>query len=276
MEKSKGVVIFSIDIEARGQGPASHGIISIGVCVGSTEEEKVLEKIRFDMLPIPGQKMEERCREEFWSKHPDHLKALTKNAKPPMEQTRAFRAFLDKWDMMHDLYIVCDHPTFDFGMINYYLDKAGCFTLNYKKNLDGSPFSYRPIHDSTAYARSLLRQSFNEPWLSNKRLIEAIGADWLNPDDHDHMPENDAEFNYRLHYQTVTYQVGEDGGPLKKPKTESSAKIMKIIDTGILPGPLGCVRYTKECLKIDNISPGHCYCGGLIWDEKTKKQLHDQ
>lgn len=49
--------IFAIDIETRGQGPHSHGIISIGVCVGSAGREEVLEKVRFDLKPFPHQVM---------------------------------------------------------------------------------------------------------------------------------------------------------------------------------------------------------------------------
>ena len=58
------LVIIAIDIEARGQGPVTHGIISIGVCVGNSSREEVIEKRRFDLLPLPGQSIEKRCFDE--------------------------------------------------------------------------------------------------------------------------------------------------------------------------------------------------------------------
>ena len=114
--------IFAIDIEARGQGAVSHGIISIGVCIGSATEDNVFHKVRFDMLPRHGQVMEKRAMDEFWSLHKDQLDALIENAKDPAVQIREFRSLLDEWDKTHELYILCDNPGFDFGMINTYLD----------------------------------------------------------------------------------------------------------------------------------------------------------
>ncbi|MCK4501111.1 hypothetical protein KAU11_11490 [Candidatus Babeliales bacterium] len=207
--ESKGVVVFALDIEARGQGPKRHGIMSIGVCVGSTQENKVIHKERFDMLPLEGQEMEKRCDKEFWSNNVSQYYRLTKNGKAASIQIKTFRDLLDKCDREYDdVYVVCDNPGFDFGMINYYLDYFQLPTLNYKINPSGS-LSYRNNHDSDSYSRAVLNYNFDEPWMSNKVLIGEIGANELNADDHDHMPENDAEFLYKLHYSTVLHQVSK-------------------------------------------------------------------
>lgn len=138
-----GCVIIAIDIEARGPGPRSNGIISIGVCVGSYPKEEVIEKCRFDILPMEepdgGQMFEPRCFNEFWSKHEDLLEKLTCDAKSASQQMPAFRKFIDKYP---NAYIVCDNPGFDFGMINYYLDVYQLPTLNYDSN-----GHYRNTHD---------------------------------------------------------------------------------------------------------------------------------
>lgn len=193
MEKSR--VIFAIDIESRGRGCWQHGIISIGVCVGRADKEEVLAKTRFDMLPLSHQSMEPRCKREFWDKHPEQYKALTKNAKPAKEQIHAFRALLDKYDTDYDeLYIVCDNPGFDFGMINFYLDLHDLLTLDY--SIDGS---YRCVHDADSYGRGLLQYKANQPWLDNTYLQAVTGAIHINLKDHNHLPENGAEVIYKLH-----------------------------------------------------------------------------
>lgn len=176
--------------------------MSIGVCVGSATEEKVLEKKRFDFVPISGQEFEKRCWDTFWSKHKDTLNVLTQNAKPAKDQTLAFRAFLDEWHAKSDgLYIVCDNPGFDFGMINYYLDMFGCQTLNYD-HLG----NYLNNHDADSYGRGMRHQGFNNQWFSNEQACKDFDFD-LNPNDHDHMPENDAEFIYKLHRQLVSARL---------------------------------------------------------------------
>lgn len=186
-----GCVIIAIDIEARGPGPRSHGIISIGVCVGSYPKEEVIEKCRFDILPMEqdGQKFEPRCFDEFWSKHKDLLKKLTCDAKSASEQMAAFRKLIDKYP---NAYIVCDNPGFDFGIINYYLDVHQLPTLNYDSN-----GHYRNTHDSDSYARGKMIYQIDRQWFDNAVAIDKRqpSLDALQK----HMPEDDAEIVYRLH-----------------------------------------------------------------------------
>lgn len=187
------IFIFAVDIETRGQGPRSHGIVSIGVCVGSTKEEKVLEKARFDLLPLPQQFIEERCQKEFWDKHPDLYKTLQLNAKPFAEAMKSFGEFIQKWDDQGELYIVSDNPGFDFGFINYYMDLSGQHTLNYKV-VDGVPI-YRNTHDADSYGRGKCSQTVKDPWFCTKDHCPQV-----NPGLQNHMPEDDAEYIYRTHY----------------------------------------------------------------------------
>lgn len=206
MESQKGSVIFSIDIECRGQGPWRHGIISIGVCVGSATKEEVIEKRRWDLAPFPGQTMEQRCMDEFWSKHLVHLQTLTAHAMDPVVAMREFRAYLDScYTRFSDVYLVCDNAGFDFGNINAYLDRAGEPTLFYRYRPDRS-LEYVCLHDSDAYGRGLLRQQFNDPWMSNARVLKYLGVAHVDLEAHDHMPENDAEVIYRVHWNTVMFQ----------------------------------------------------------------------
>jgi len=194
----KPSVVISLDIEARGQGPKRHGIMAIGVCVGSANEEKVLEKTRYDIKALPDQTMEKRCWDQFWSKHQDIFDTITADAQDAKTQIVAFRALLDKWHKNSDsVYIVSDNPGFDFGMINYYLDYFALPTLNY-----GHDGNYINTHDADSYGRGVMKQGFGSQWFSNSSACKHFNLQ-LNPDDHNHMPENDAEFIYRLHFQVV-------------------------------------------------------------------------
>jgi len=212
--QSKGVVI-ALDIESRGMSPKKHGILSIGMCIGSAEEDLVLIKKRFDLEPLPGQQMEKRCQDEFWSKHQDIYAILTQDPKPVKEVMTAFRAIIDKWHAVaEDVYLVSDNPAFDFGLLNYYLDEFDLLPLSYKRNKEGKP-EYVALHDSDSYARGALGQGFNAQWVNDTEVIkEHLHAqDTLNKDSHNHLPEKDAEFIYRLHYQVV------NKSPLKRAKT---------------------------------------------------------
>jgi hypothetical protein len=194
-------VIIAIDIEARGMGMFQHGIMSIGVCVGSAIEDRVLEKRRFDMRPLDGQSLEPRCWEEFWCKNQKQYAALTANAKDAMEQIVAFRNFINYWDdSAPSTYLVCDNPAFDFAFINYYLDRAMLPALSYTMDAQ-----YRPLHDSDSYGRGVLKKPASDQWISNTELLQVIGqgASPIDLNSHDHMPENDAEVIYHLHLRAL-------------------------------------------------------------------------
>lgn len=195
-QKKKSIVIFAIDIETRGQGPWQHGIISIGVCVGLVDEEKVLEKARFSMKPLQHQRMEERYKREFWDKFPQVLEKLENEAKSVEESMHAFRGLLDKYDAEYDeVYILCDNAGFDFGMVNFYLDFCNLPTLNY----DWAAENYRVTHDADEYARGRLEYKADQQWVDNKSLRSSTAAFHIDLDAHDHMPDNDAEVIYKLH-----------------------------------------------------------------------------
>lgn len=194
----QSTIIFAVDIEARGLGPYSNGIISIGVCVGRSDKEVVIEKIRFDIAPLYHQTMDPICYSEFWSKNKTQYTALTKNALPAKSQIPLFRSLLDKYDVDHNVYIVSDNPAFDFGMINYYLDIFELPTLSHKRVGD-TKVEYRKVHDADSYGRGLLGYTVDQPWLGNRVIAKHIGTGHINIDDHDHMPENDAEIIYKIH-----------------------------------------------------------------------------
>lgn len=182
------VVIFAFDIETRGKSPSRHGIVSCGVCIGTTDG-KILLKTRYNVTKEPGQSFEPRCKDEFWSKHKGLLEELSDNQLTHQDFARQFRKVLDSFDAQYDVYLLSDNPTFDAGFINHYLDQAGLDSMQYKA--DGK--TYRSVHDSDSYARGVMGYGFDRPWVSDKDLGVPL------PDIPAHYPENDAERIYRVH-----------------------------------------------------------------------------
>lgn len=205
-------VAIVIDIECRGDDMIRNGIVSIGVCVGSSTSVEVIEKRRFDLLPLDyiektgnairvyHQDFEDRCMDEFWSKRLDQLKTMQENAVDPLEAIRAFRAFIDKYDdgISYRAVICGDATGFDFAMINYYLARAQLSPL-----WRSATSQYRPTNDTDSYSRGVLNLDYSEPWVYDSDLISkfSLAADQEN---HDHMPENDAEYIYRFHTELIT------------------------------------------------------------------------
>ena len=189
------VVIFAFDIETRGKSPARHGIVSCGVCIGTTSG-KVMMKTRWNVAKAAGQSFEPRCMEEFWNKQGRLLEELSDNPMSPQDFAELFRRILDSYDAKYDVYLLSDNPTFDAGFINHYLDLAGLDSMQYKA--DGR--SYRSVHDSDSYSRGFMQYGFDRPWVSDKDLGVPL------PDIPAHYPENDAERIYRVHTGLVNFK----------------------------------------------------------------------
>jgi len=123
----KKVVYVAIDIEAGGSMYTKHPLLAIGVCVGSLENG-VIEKRVWCMDRYLQEKdkifMEEKCKTEFWDKHPDVLKKIDANAKPLAQQIRDFAKFLDKLEVTHKkrkIVFLSDNPAFDIAWVDYFL-----------------------------------------------------------------------------------------------------------------------------------------------------------
>jgi hypothetical protein len=215
---AKPKALFVVDIEGRGDDMIRHGILSIGVCIGLANEVNVLHKQRFDLKPLTYveyddldgskketdsivrlQTFEPRCLQEFWLNEERcpggkaKKELMEKNGKPPLEQIRAFRALFDQWDTTHHLFVLSDNAVYDLGWINYYLSLANAPNLSHRA--DGS---YMATYDTHDYARGARRLTYDTWWTSVREIIEVYKLP-LDPEDHDHMPENDAAFIYHMH-----------------------------------------------------------------------------
>ena len=108
-------MILAFDIEGRGPSPSQNGIVSIGICVGSSTENLVGLKWRINIKPYPDQVVDEKY------KIPGHYEELTSNAISPSEAMKMFRnVILDT----HDYACLLTRARgYDDIFINYYLDR---------------------------------------------------------------------------------------------------------------------------------------------------------
>lgn len=192
-EQSKTHVL-ALDIETNGSYPLMNEIVSIGYCVGD-EEGSIVETGRFDMKVTTP--FEPKCYNDFWSKHMDIYEILQKHAVEPATAMRNFVDFVDHWDDLSELRIITDNPAFDVKFIdiamNRYLNRR---PLHYKHDK-----YYRPIYDTDSYARGVLGLQLDEEWTSDDQVMRELGFSVESI--HDHMPEHDAEYIYRMHIATL-------------------------------------------------------------------------
>lgn len=152
-------MIVAFDIETRGKSPSQHGIVAVGLVLG-TPDGTVVDKITWKVKPLfEHQTYEQRCLDEFWNKQGDLRTVLERDAIDARAFAHEFRAKLDDLERNFALYLVSDNPTFDAGFINYYLDHFGLDSMQY--GADGK--SYRAVHDSDSYARGALHAPFTKP-----------------------------------------------------------------------------------------------------------------
>jgi hypothetical protein len=206
MQNQKPTIVFAFDVEARGKSMIHHGIVSVGVCIG-TANGVVLFKCRWNVAPIPGQFYEQRCLDEFWSAHPQLKEELEKKPVDAVEFAAQFRELINIWEKDADLYLLTDNPAFDASFINYYLDSAGQASMQYAE--DRKTYAHA-VHDSDSFVRGALRYHWTEQWVSDDEAmrqlaIVAPGTSELVP----HMPEDDAERIFRNHVRIVQKLLAE-------------------------------------------------------------------
>ncbi len=165
------------------------------------------------------QTFEKRCLEEFWlneEKHPGigkKLQNMEQGAMDPIKGITLFRDVLDKWDDRErgwQACIISDNVAFDCRMVNHYLSVANLPSLAYDKTRTW----YRRNYDTVSYARGVEHMNYDSLWIKAEDLIAKYGLS-ANTDNYTHMPEDDAEFIYRLHVELMLKVSQEtNGGPI--------------------------------------------------------------
>jgi hypothetical protein len=190
----EGFHIFAFDIETRGKSPRKHGILAVGVVIG-LDNGVVLFKKQWNVNRLNSkQGLEPRCFEEFWSKQPKEVwNSFRKDLVTPYTFAKEFRALLDVWEKLGDLYLLSDNPTVDAGFINYYLDEFDFDSMQYKSDSRG----YRFVHDADSYACGAIRAPLSYNWPSDSDVQKLIGFHVDTSDLVAHNPVDDATKIFR-------------------------------------------------------------------------------
>jgi len=193
-------IIFCFDIETRGKSAIRNGILAVGVVIGDSKGKVIYKKKWHVAKLFPEQEFEQRCIDEFWSKQPNGLlESFMLNTVSPNTFANEFRQLLNEYEEKAELFLLCDNPTFDAGMINYYLDVFGLDSMQYKR--DGK--TYRLVHDSDSYARGLLHYPLTRPWISDSDVQKDMQFTFDTSDLTPHDPADDATKILRQYVNVV-------------------------------------------------------------------------
>lgn len=201
---------FVIDIERTGHGYKNDKTFGIGwahsdkhltnivkgnVCMHLWFSNKYCEDIDVMRTLWLSKNFEQRCFEEFWSKHLDIFGMLQDETKVNLvadeySMAQALNnALLEAESMYDNLMIVCDTIMFDTTWCNLLLMKHGFKGLSWSRS-----GKYRWGYELDSYTLGSLGFTPEVDWKDYSKAIET-NIDVIFPDiqiNHDHNPENDA------------------------------------------------------------------------------------
>ena len=177
-------VYIAFDIESAGC-EFENPILQIGVAYGTDAKHLETKSWCFDH---PDGPFEERCAREFWSKFPDILERIRKEAKASGrtvdEQWADFAGFMSHmYQLCQDkLVIVSDNPAFDVSMIDQQLRLRKLKSSGIRYSPLPNPGTYLPVHDPTERIKGL-----------GSAKEAAIRAEVEKQVKHTHWAEDDAQ-----------------------------------------------------------------------------------
>lgn len=204
--------LLSIDIEGEGDD-FQNPIIAIGSCFGPADGSWPREKlIRFrgNLAPLPGQVLEKRCYDEFWSKNLDVYNEIKKAQRPAEEVMEKFLSHVQQLVAIYEdgeingkIKIVTDCPDYDLGRLHV-LGRIQTQTWPGPIRHLGSPQRHNQVDPGERLDALNLRDECDK-WINAKFHGVVL---------HDHRPERDAEHSY---YQMIFLHLFKTGGlSLKK------------------------------------------------------------
>lgn len=199
---NKNKLLIAVDIETSGCQFSKHGILAIGFCIGDLNNIHNNNKYRINFALDENIVFEKRCMDEFWSKNMNKLEELKKDQYSPKQGIQKFIDYIDNFEKTFELIFISDNPTFDFGFINYYLDK---YLDRRPLSFNSIDNSYRPLFDTDCYTRGVLNLDYSNIWTSDADIINKLNIKLPNNIIHDHLPENDAEYILELHKAVINH-----------------------------------------------------------------------
>jgi hypothetical protein len=206
----KRTAILSLDVELRGSSPMRHGLLAIGFCLGHVSTEEIIMSGTIAVAPmmVHGvlQSYEQKCVNEFWSKHRDVQRYLESIAVDCYTAVTAFNSLLMRFEKEYNLCIISDCPVQDFGVINYYLDLFAFnqlqFTRSCVENTNEVVYNYRPLFCTDSFARGVSGMSYDNIYTSDVKILRHFQLDTSDLK-RTHFPEDDAKVAYRTHFRLL-------------------------------------------------------------------------
>ena len=93
MSTSNDEAFASLDIESDGNNPMQHSMRSIGIVVVCTDTHQEIDSFYRNIKPRSDATVEQKCMDNFWSKHPEQWSEVNRDAVEP----EAAMNELDEW-----------------------------------------------------------------------------------------------------------------------------------------------------------------------------------
>jgi len=162
-------LIASFDIEADGNNPLQHSMLSLGIAFFRSPEILV-ETFYVNIEPQIGKVAEAKCMEEFWSKHPKQLEMVQSNRVTPETAMLQLHKVLEKLSTRYKISWVAGPSCFDWMFVKCYYEFYG--------PVNKTPLGFY-CQDLTSFARAyaiMHNMNLNQLmiWLVGKRDPETI------------------------------------------------------------------------------------------------------
>lgn len=131
MSENKPTVYVSVDVEAEGTSPCTSSCTMIGAVVVKDMEitpemaltDWVIVRKQWCLKRIAGRPMEERCKTEFWDKHPELLDYINKNARDPIIVMEDFANWYADLLSKYKCIFIARPASYDWQWINCLYDE---------------------------------------------------------------------------------------------------------------------------------------------------------
>jgi hypothetical protein len=187
--------LLGLDVEASGMGLRTNFLVQIGLSLVRVKGRTVEASFCSFVAQPPGTTWEERCVDEFWSKHPEKFeraKREVQRAPQPDAVAYALLQFVQvAVEFPEHTRLVVNTAAYDTAWLDWLLGNRSHLYLMQK---DGKPY-YADVLDVSSWYLGLGREC--DPDASSKTTsLRAIGAH-QEPTfvvEHDHDAANDATF----------------------------------------------------------------------------------
>jgi len=177
---------LAIDIEKLGDYQDAH-IVAIGFCFGDVAGN-VIERKAWYISMGEHDKIEERCKREFWDKNQGLLEHFLSKGRPASIVYGEIAEWLKELEEKYPkIVILSDNPAYDLGGFDHLMQKyTGRLPLRYT-----TAHGYRWVADYSerAYALGI-----------EKEITEAAKKRMGMTEEDKHHPEKDAEFIFHCTY----------------------------------------------------------------------------